>query len=325
MTLEDSVRRHRSAILQRAALLGNVTQVCHESRISRTVFYRWRQRFLRYGSDGLLPRPTRPTRWPRQAVPALEHAVLAYALLWPTHGPARIAAQLRHERWGGWQISGSGVYGLLKRYGLQTRWERLTRLEARAATDGLVTERTRRRRVRPHVEAQRPGDLICLDAFYIGKLKGVGKVWQLTACDAACSYAVATLVDRVTSRTTERFLRAHVVPLFHRAGHQVRAILTDGGPEWQTRFTQACRSLGIEPRRTKPRHAWTNGFVERLQGTILSELWRVAFRRTYYTNVGQLERDLQAYLRFYNRDRPHQGYRLQGRTPASVFLARKTS
>jgi len=325
VTLEDSVRRHRLVILQRAALLGNVTQVCHEAGISRTVFYRWRQRFLRYGADGLLPRPTRPTRWPRQAVPALEHAVLAYALLWPTHGPARIAAQLRQARWGGWQISGSGVYGLLKRHGLQTRWERLTRLEARAATDGLVTERTRRRRVRPHVEAQRPGDLVCLDAFYIGKLKGVGKVWQLTACDAACSYAVATLIDRVTSRTTERFLRAHVVPLFHRAGHQVRAILTDGGPEWQTRFTQACRSLGIEHRRTKPRHAWTNGFVERLQGTILSELWRVAFRRTYYTSVGQLERDLQAYLRFYNRERPHQGYRLQGRTPASVFLARKAS
>ena len=61
------------------------------------------------------------------------------------------------------------------------------------------------------------------------------------------------------------------------------------------------------------------------KATILSELWRVAFRRTYYTSVGQLERDLQAYLRFYNRDRPHQGYRLHGRTPASVFLARKAS
>jgi hypothetical protein len=72
-------------------------------------------------------------------VPALEHALLAYALLWPTHGPARIAAQLRQERWGGWRISGSGFYGILKRHGLQTRWERLTRLEARAATDGLVT------------------------------------------------------------------------------------------------------------------------------------------------------------------------------------------
>ena len=99
---------------------------------------------------------------------------------------------------GRWRISGSGVYGILKRHGLQTRWERLTRLEARAATDNLLMERTRRRLLRPHVAAQRPSDLVSLDAFYIGKLKGVGKVWQLTACDAACSYAIATLVPRVT-------------------------------------------------------------------------------------------------------------------------------
>jgi transposase InsO family protein len=89
-------------------------------------------------------------------------------------------------------------------------------------------------------------------------------------------------------------------------------VLTDGGPEFQTAFTAACRELGIAHRRTKPRHAWTNGFVERLQGTILSELWRVAFRRTYYTSLGQLERDLQAYLRFYNRERPHPGLSSQG-------------
>ncbi|HKV46018.1 MAG TPA: hypothetical protein VJT32_15310 [bacterium] len=57
----------------------------------------------------------------------------------------------------------------------------------------------------------------------------------------------------------------------------------------------------------------------------LTELWRVAFRRTYYQSIAQLEHDLQAYLRFYNRDRPHQGYRLKGRTPAAVFLARKAS
>lgn len=326
MTLEDSVRRYRLLIMQRAALLGNVTQACREAGISRTLFYRWRKRLLKYGPEGLRPRPTRPTRWPRQATPALEHAVLAYALLWPTHGPARIAAQLRQARWGGWRVSGSGVYGILRRHGLQTRWERLTRLEAQAViASGLVTERTRRRLLQPHVEAVRPGDLVCVDAFYVGKLKGVGKVWQLTACDAACSYAVATLVPRVTQVTAAQFLRAHVVPTYQRAGHQVRAVLTDGGPEFYGRFAVACRDLGIEHRRTKPRHAWTNGFVERLQGTILAELWRVAFRRTYYTSVVQLERDLQAYLRFYNRERPHQGYRLQGRTPAAVFRARKAS
>jgi len=326
VTLEDSVRHHRLMLMQRAGQLGNVTRACQEAGISRTLFYRWRQRLLRYGPEGLRPRPTRPTHWPRQATPALEHAVLTYALLWPTHGPARIAAQLRQARWGTWQVSASGVYGILKRHGLQTRWERLTRLEARALdVHGLVTERTRRRVVRPHVTADQPGDLVCVDAFYVGKLKGVGKVWQLTACDAACSYAIATLVPRVTQETATAFLRQSLVPSYRRAGHQVHAVLTDGGPEFYGRFLRACRELGIEHRRTKPRHAWTNGFVERLQGTILSELWRVAFRRTYYTTLAQLERDLQAYLRFYNRERPHQGYRLQGRTPATLFAGRKAS
>ncbi len=128
----------------------------------------------------------------------------------------------------------------------------------------------------------------------MGKLKGVGKVWQLTACDADCSYAIATLVPRVTQATTTAFLRAHIVPTYQRAGHRVRAVLTDGGPEFYERFLLACHELWIAHRRTKPRHAWTNGFVERLQGTILSELWRVAFRRTYYTSLVQLEPDLQA-------------------------------
>jgi transposase InsO family protein len=323
MTLEDSVRRHRLQIMQRAAILGNVSRACEEAGISRTLFYRWRKRMLRYGPDGLRPRPTRPSRWPRQATPALEHAVVAYALLWPTHGPARISAQLRQPRWGGWRVSASGVYGILKRHGLQTRWERLTRLEARAATlEGLLTERTRRQRMARHVAAERPGDLVCIDAFYVGKLKGVGRVWQLTACDAACSYAVATLVPRVTQAATIAFLRELLVPAYQRAGHRLRAILTDRGSEFQRRFTAACEAVGIEHRRTKPRHAWTNGFVERLQGTILTELWRVAFRRTYYTSTAQLERDLQAYLAFYNRERPHQGYRLRGRTPTSVFTAK---
>jgi transposase InsO family protein len=150
-------------------------------------------------------------------------------------------------------------------------------------------------------------------------------VWQLTTYDAACSYALATLVPRVTEAATIAFLREELVPLYQRAGHRLRAILTDRGSEFQRRFTEACAALGIDHRRTKPRCAWTNGFVERLQGTILTELLRVAFRRTYYTNIAQLEGDLQGYLVFYNRERPHQGYRLRGRTPASMFSAKVAS
>lgn len=321
MTLEDSVLRQRLAVMQHAQALSNVSAACKQFGISRTLYYRWRQRLLRVGVDGLRVRPSRPTRWPRQATPTLEHAVVAYAVLWPTHGPARMAAALAQQ---GWRISPSGVYGVLRRYGLRTRWERLLRLEVHsAATTGLLTERTKRPVVQAHVAAQRPGDLVCLDAFYIGKLKGVGTVWQLTACDAACSYAIATLVPRRTAQATADFLRHHVLPAYRRAGHQLRAVLTDRGWEFIGRFDSTCQELGIAHRRIKTGHAWTNGFVERLQGTILTELWRVAFRRTYYTRRDQLERDLQAYLRYYNRQRPHQGYRLRGRTPASVFTGQR--
>ena len=198
--------------MRRAQALQNVTAACEQLGISRTLFYRWRQRFLRYGPDGLKPRPPRRAR-PRQQVPAaVEAAVLAYAGLWPTHGPARIAQQLTRPGGPVERLSASGAYAILKRHGLATRWERLARTEVHAAaTTGLVTERTRSalRAARPgppHVEAARPGDLVCLDTFYLGNLKGVGKVWQFTACDAYCSYAVAWLTTELSARSARRFL-----------------------------------------------------------------------------------------------------------------------
>ena len=326
MTLWDKVVQLRRHVIQRAAAGIPVTRVCREAGISRTLFYRWKERYLRSGDAGLWPRPARPRRWGRQSAPALEHAVLAYALHCPTHGPARIADQLGQRRYGAWRLSATGAYKILRRHGLRTRWERLARLEGEAlGASGLLTERTARRLVRndQHIEAERPGDLVCLDGFYIGKLKGVGRVWQLTACDAAASYGIAQVI-RGAPRGPQAaaFLAERVLPVYRRAGHRVRAVLTDGGMEWRSTFDAACRAAGIAHRRTQPRHAWTNGFVERLQGTILTECWRVVFRQTYFTRVEQLERALQRYLRFYNEERTHRGYRLQGRTPRSVFRGR---
>lgn len=327
MTLEERVLALRLFVMHRAQDLGSVTEACRQLGISRTLFYRWRARYLRYGADGLKPRPPRRARPLQQAPAEVEEAVLAYAQLWPTHGPARIARQLTRPGGPLSTLSASGSYAILKRHGLASRWERLARTEVHAATSGLLTERTRaalreaRGAAPAHVEAKQPGDLVCLDTFYIGNLKGVGKVWQYTACDAACSFAVAWLTTELTSRMARRFLRRYLMPLYRRAGHSIRAILTDRGPEWYGLFHAACQKLEIEHRRTKPRHAWTNGFVERLQGTILTELWRCAFRRTYYTAVAPMQRDLDRYLKFYNFERAHQGYRLQGRTPAEVFHA----
>jgi transposase InsO family protein len=324
MTLEESVVVHRLQLLRLAEQLGSVTQACRQQGVSRTLFYRLRRRLLRYGEVGLWPRPSRSIRWARQSAPQLEHAVLAYALAWPTHGPQRIADELGRAIYGGWKLSASCAYAILKRYGLQTRWERLIRLEHKALTDGLLTERTRRKlaaalREGNHIEAKQGGDAVCLDTFYVGKLKGVGKVWQYTACDAASSFAVATLSLEHDAKMAARFLAKKVLPAFQQAGHRLKAVITDGGPEFKGAFETTCERLGVEHRRIRPRHPWTNGFVERLQGTILNELWRCAFRRTYYRSLVPMEEDLQEYLRFYNFQRTHRGYRLKGRVPAQLF------
>jgi transposase InsO family protein len=126
----------------------------------------------------------------------------------------------------------------------------------------------------------------------------------------------------VTHGAVTTFLWTHVVPAYRpRRSSGPRRL-----DRWRAGvlrpFPDHVSRAGHRASAHQPRHAWTNGFVERLQGTLLSELWRIAFRRTYYTHV-QLERDLQAYLRFYNRERPHQGYRLQGRTPVTVFIGTK--
>jgi transposase InsO family protein len=195
-------------------------------------------------------------------------------------------------------------------------------LEKRSATQlGLLTERTRRaRRAGRHVAAQQPGDLCCLDTFYVGKLKGVGKIWQLTACDAASSYGFArVIVGEVTAALLVAFLLEVVVPGYRAAGWRLRRVLTDNGKEFKGAFVGACAARRIRHTRTKPRHAWTNGFVERLQGTILHEHWRIAFRRQYFTSLAALRRSLDGFLRFYNTERSHRGYRLGGRTPRTVF------
>jgi transposase InsO family protein len=160
---------------------------------------------------------------------------------------------------------------------------------------------------------------MCLDTFYLGKLKGVGKVWQVTACDAACSYGAAQILPALSATACAAFLRDVLVPLYRQAGWPLERVLTDGGSEFKGAFAHACRALGIRHTRTKPRHAWTNGFVERLQGTLLQEHWRIQFRRRYFTSRRQLQQTLAAFLHFYNTHRPHSGYRLQGRTPAALF------
>jgi transposase InsO family protein len=110
-----------------------------------------------------------------------------------------------------------------------------------------------------------------------------------------------------------------VVAAYESEGSRLRRVLTDNGKEFQGAFRATCAAGWIRHTRTKPRHPWTDGFVERLQGTIVHEHGRVAFRRQHFTRLDEQERSLDGFLRFYNTRRPHQGYRLRGQTPVTVF------
>lgn len=324
MTLDESIQGMRLQVMRRAAAIG-VSAACREAAISRTLFYRWQHRLSRYGVDGLHPRRLKARPGPApQLPPAVERRLLAVAIAEATWGAARLAAYA--QRLWRLRIAASTVQRLLRRHGLARRRQRLLILEHHSAQQaGLLTERTRqalwRLRHGPtrHVEATQPAELFCLDTFYIGNLKGVGKVWQITACDAASSYGVAGILPELSAAAVAQFLREVLLPAVTRAGWSLRRVLTDGGPEFKAEFAAACAALGIRHTRIKPRHAWTNGFVERLQQTILTEHWRVVFRRHYFTSRRALDRTLQAFLRFYNFERPHHGYRVRGRTPATIF------
>ena len=321
MTLEDSIHIQRLRVLRAAERLGNVSEACRRHGMSRTLFYRLRGRLEQYGPDGVHPKRRQAGRGRPSALSVqTERRVIAFALAWPTCGPQWFSDQLARE---GVRVAPTTIWRLLRRCRLGTRRARLAVLEQHSATTmGLLTERTGQtlRRSGRHVEADQPGALLSLDTFYVGQLKGVGKVWQITGCDVASSFGWARIiVGEVTAAAVLRFLRELVRPTYRQAGWRLRRVLTDNGKEFKGVFAAGCTRSGIRVTHTKPRHAWTNGFVERLQKTILHEHWRIAFRRHYFTGRPMLQRSLDHFLHFYNHERTHRGYRLRGRTPVTVF------
>lgn len=329
MAPADSLARLRKALMDRAERReAPVTQLCAEAGISRSRFYELRARYRVYGETGLRPKP-RPAERPDRRLPEpLVDAIVAYAVEHPTHGQRTIALVLATERYGGWAVSHGGVAAVLRRAGLGRRLARLAAAESLAASEGgPLTERVLRqvrsieRAKTVHIGSEAPGEELFFDTFYVGHLKGLGKVWQLSAVDGASSFGIARVIagDK-TAAIMARFLLLDVLPAVRRAGLRLVMATTDNGPEFGKAFGAACAAIDVRQHRIPPRSPNLNAFVERFQGTVLHLHYRVAFRYRYYTSAATIDADLQAWLRFYNFERPHRGYRTNGRTPASIFF-----
>jgi len=323
-----SLARQRKLMLDYAAEHG-MTEAARSLGVSRSWLYELKGRYERYGEVGLRPRPRPERRDPRRVSVAVEDAIVAYAITHPTHGPRRIADNLRLERFGGVRVAHGTVSNVLRRYGLERRSARLAAAELRGLEEGgPITERTlrelraRERRETLRLGSDTPGEELFLDTMYVGKLKGVGPVWQFAAVDGACSFAIAqALAGEKRQRQAIAFVVERVLPVYAEAEIELGQITTDRGPEFGRAFREALRARGIRHRRLPPRSPNLNGFVERLHGTILHEHYRVAFRLRYYASAADVDQDLQGFMRHYNFERPHRGRRLQGATPASRFYA----
>ena len=320
MTDDDVLFRFRLRLFALADELGNVRAACRAMGVHPSTFYRWRGQVRRYGPEALRPRERRRPRMANATPAWLEQRVLAFALGHPGFGPRRIAAELARPVWGGHPISANGVWRVLARHGLSTRSRRLGLVAGYAAPPEALPRDPEPER---HLAVARPGELLQVDCFLIGRLKGTqGSVWQYTAIDVASSYVWASLHASARSPRAEHAsaLARRAAAELAAAGWQLERVLTDNGNEFRSaEFAAVVADLGALRSFISAGRPQSNGCVERVQLTILEECWKPAFARHLIPRYQGLRRDLERYLAYYNHDRAHTGRWNRGRTPAEVL------
>jgi transposase InsO family protein len=304
---------------------SSVSHACRVFGVHRSTYYRWKAQVERHGLEVLRPRERRKPKMPNQLPAMVEERIVAFAIAHPGLGPRRIASELRRPKWGGIVVSANGAWRVLRRHGLNTRLKRLSLVAGYRAP----YEPPREPQPEPHIELERPGELVGFDCFYVGRLKGTkGAVWQLTAIDCYSSFAwgehVVCANDNPNATQTSKLAR-RVAAGLKRAGWRLERVLCDNGNEFRGEaFKQTIERLGAKRTHIKSGRPQTNGHVEALHRLVLEECWRPAFARYLYPRYTGLKRELERYLADYNYDRVHHGRLTNGRIPADiVYGARK--
>jgi transposase InsO family protein len=282
--------------------------ITYKYRVSKKWFYKLRKRFILEGYEGLRDRVRNNSNRPHRVGWEQRLRILSYVYYNPTHGPQRIATDPSIG------VSPAAVWNTLKKEGLNTRMKRRMWAEHQGRPTLSKKEHLLLLAKNRHVESHFAGELVSVDTFTVS-VKNLGQIWQYNACDTYSSYGLAKIYRDRTSDNAIDFIINHVVK--RSSPDKIRRILTDQGSEFfnarfketESAFTRALRLHSIRHSVTKVAHPWTNGYAERLNQTIWQEFYLCRLDRPY-TSLEELNEELESFMRYYNFNRRHSGYKL---------------